>query len=188
MARIPYVTRTELPEDIAEMFNKMEASGAHVLNLWKMSAHSPTTLKHMVRMGNAVLSKMSLDPRLREMAILRVAETLDCEYERRAHTMWARDIGISEEKIQSIKDWEQSKAFSDMERAALRFTDEITGGGRVSEATFREAAKHLDLQQLAELSITAGYYGLLARSILLPFEVDLEEKLASPSQIIGGQR
>jgi len=71
VSRIPYINRKTAPPETIELFAKMEANGASVLNLWQMAAHSPATLPHLVRLGNAVLAKTSLDPKLRELAILR---------------------------------------------------------------------------------------------------------------------
>ena len=185
MARIPYINKDNATQEVAELFDKMKARGADVLNLWKMAAHSPATLIHLVRLGSAILSKTELDPKLREIAILRVAEILDCAYERKAHTMFGKDVGMTDEQVASIKDWESSSVFSAAERAALSYTDELTRNGKASQNTFSELEKHLSHKEMMELTITTGYYGMLAR-LLLTFEVDLEgNKLTSPSQIIG---
>lgn len=185
MARIPYVEQDQAPPDIAALFAKMQAHGAPVGNIWKLSAHVPATLPHFIRMGNALLSKTRLSPKLREMAILRVAELLDCEYERRAHTMFGKEVGMTEEQVQAVKDWEQSAAFDPAERATLRFADEVATKGRVQDDTFAALAKHLDADMMVELAQTIGFYGMIAR-IALPFQIDLNEKApTSSAQIIG---
>ena len=188
MARISYVEKNGAPQEVAEVFAKMESRGAPVANLWKMAAHSPPTLLHFIRMGNAVLSKMKLDPKLREMAILRTAALLDCEYERRAHAMFGKEVGMTDKQVRSIHDFENSGAFNETERAVLRFADEVAQKGRVKDETFSALSKHLDEDRMVELAQTVGFYGMIAR-ILLPFEVDLEDDPpASSSQIIGRSR
>lgn len=185
MARIPYINREDAPQEVDNLFSKMEGHGAEVLNLWKMAAHSPATLKHMVRLGNTILSRTELEPKLREMVIIRVAELLDCEYEREAHIMYGKDLGMTDEYVAGIKDWESSGVFSAAEKTVLRFTDELTKNGKASPETFSELEKYLNHREMMELTVTAGFYGMLAR-LLLTFEVDLEgDNLASPSQIVG---
>ena len=185
MARIAYVEKDQAPQEVTEVFTRMETRGATIGNLWKIAAHSPSTLLHFIRMGNTLLSRTRLNPKLREMAIVRVAEILDCEYERRAHTMFGKEVGMTDEQVRTIKDWENSSAFSEIERAVLRFTDEVAKNARVKDETFSDLARHLDEGMMVELAQTVGYYGMLAR-ILLPFEVDLNDEMpTSSSQIIG---
>ncbi|MBI2329397.1 MAG: carboxymuconolactone decarboxylase family protein [Chloroflexi bacterium] len=173
MARIPYVEKDGAPQEVAETFAKMEARGNPVVNLWKMVAHSPATLIHVIRTGNSLLTKTRIDPRLREMAILRTAEMLDCAYEIRAHARAGLREGMTDEQVKSIKNWESSNNFNDIERAVLRFTDEVARVARVKDETFSNLAQYLDEGMMAELALIVGFYGMLAR-ILLPFEVDLD--------------
>lgn len=188
MARISYVERDQAPPEVAETFARMEARGAPVGNLWKMAAHIPSTLLHLIRMGNALLTKTKLDPKLREMAILLTAEVLDCEYERRAHRMFGKEMGMTDEQVKAIKDFESSPAFNDAERAVLRFASEVAQRGRVKDSTFAALSKHLDEDMMVELAQTVGFYGMLGR-ILLAFEVDLSEGVpTSSSQITGRPR
>ena len=187
MARIDYIEKDTAPQEIADIFTKMEANGAPAGNLWKIAAHSPPTLVHLLRMGNALLTKTKLDPRLREMSILRSAVILDCEYERRGHAMFGKEVGMTEEQVQAIKGWENSGAFNETERAVLRFTDEVVKTSRATDTTFSNLAQHLEPGMMVELAITIGYYGMLAR-ILLPFAVDLNDTIpTSPTQIIGNR-
>ena len=184
MARIMYINKDNATQEVAEIFAKMEAHGADVLNLWKIAAHSPSMLTHLVRMGSAILTKTELAPKLREMSIIRVAEILDCAYEKKAHILFAKDVGITSEQVMHIKDWESSIVYSAAERATLRFTDELTKKGKAARATFSKLERYLSHKEMMELTITIGYYGMLAR-LLLTFEVDIEDNMLTSSQIIG---
>ncbi|MFH1381510.1 MAG: carboxymuconolactone decarboxylase family protein [Chloroflexota bacterium] len=187
IARISYIEKNGAPPEVAEIFGKMEANGAPVMNLWKMAAHIPATLPHFIRMGNAILTKTRLDPKLREMVILRTADIMDCEYEHRAHIVLAKELGVTSEKIEAIKDWKSSTAFSKAERAVLRFADEVVKKGRVGDATFGRLAKYLDAGMMVEVAQVAGFYGMIAR-LLLAFEVDLDKEAPASSTSIVGRR
>ncbi len=185
MARISYVDKDNATSEVAELFTKMEANGANVLNLWKMAAHSPATLTHLVKLGNTILSKTQLEPKLREMAILCVAEILNCAYERTAHTVIGKSVGMTDEQIIYIKNQESSSVFSPTEQAVLRFTDELMKNGKASQSTFSELEKRLSHKEMMELTIRIGFYELLSL-LLLTFDVDLERNtLTLASQIIG---
>ena len=144
MARISYVKKEGAPQEVAEVYSKMEARGAPVANLWKIAAHSSSTLLHFIRMVNALLSKTKRYPKLRELAILRGASIVDCEYERKAHSMFGKELGMTDEQLRAIGDWEHSKAFNETERAVLRFVDEVVKNVKVKDKTFSELARHLD--------------------------------------------
>ena len=185
MARISYVEKKNAPPEVSELFNKMEARGATVSNIWKTAAHVPSTLFHLIKMGNALLSRTRLDPKLREIAILRTAAILDCEYQKRAHSIFGKEVGVTDEQLNSIKQWVNSNAFNGVEQAVLRFTDEVAKDARVKDDAFSALAKHLDEGMMVELTQTVGFYGMLAR-MLLTFEVDLDDEAPiSSSQITG---
>ena len=185
MSRIPYINRKTAPQETTELFTKMEANGASVLNLWQMAAHSPSTLPHLVRLGNAVLAKTSLDPKLRELAILRQAEIAGCKYEITAHSMLGKSVGMTDSQIAAIKDWRTATVFSRTERAVLRFTDEIIKKGKAGARTVSTLEKLMSHQEMMELTVAIGFYQLLAH-VLMTFEVDAETTaFKSASQIMG---
>jgi alkylhydroperoxidase family enzyme len=181
MARIPYVEKDAAPPEVVELYAKMENRGFRVANLWKMAANSPATLGHMIRLGDAILLKTKLNPKLREMAILRTAMLLDCEYERMAHATMGKNVGMTDEQIEAIKDWEKSKAFDKIEQAVLQFTDEVARSAKVTDETSSNLKQYLEPGMMVELAVTIGFYGMLAR-ILVPFQVDLEEDSESLGQ------
>ena len=188
MARISYVEQDNAPNEVADIFTKMETRGARVGNVWKMAAHSPSTLLHLIRLGNYILTKTKLNPKLREMAILREAVILDCEYVRSAHVVFGKEVGITNQQLMAINDWENSGTFSEEEQAVLRFTDEVVKFAKVTDETFSDLGRYLEQGMMVELALTIGYYGMLAR-IILPFEVDLsDEPPASSSQITGNSQ
>lgn len=188
MPRIPYVERDQAPPEIAEFYAKMDARGTPVINMIKMAAHAPAILPHFAKMSGAILSKLKLQPKLREIAILRVAEILDCEYERTAHVKFSQQVGVTAQQIRDMAAWERSEAFDEIERAVLRFTDEVALTARVKNETFAGLAKYLDAGQLVELAHIIGFYGMLAR-VVIPFEVEVDtDTLTSPGQFTSQHR
>lgn len=162
MPRLPLMSLEEMPEKTRQMIvgGKSEMS---VLNINKMVAHAEYSARHFMRLGNSLLSQAKLNARLRELAILRIAALCDSRYEWYQHERLARQVGVYSDQISAVKDGRDSVTFSDQERAVLRYTEEVTLNVKSTEESFRELTRFLDNQELVELTLTIGFYNLVAR-------------------------
>jgi len=184
MARVSYVEKGQAAPPAQELFQQLESRGARVLNLHKVLAHSPEALRSFIRLGYCLLARASLEPRLRELAILRVAYLTYCRYEWSQHLPLAQEAGVSQPQIDSLGYWPRSAAFNEVERAVLAYTDEVTERVRVAEETFARLRQHLDEAAIVELTLVVGYWGMVAR-LLVALAVDPEEPLGSLRHLIG---
>ena len=177
MARVRALNKEQVAPEIRKRFEKMEENGFRVLNLYKVMAHCPQAGDYFLRLGNSILFKGTVPPVLRELAILRVGHINQAKYEWTHHVPVALRVGIREEQIDALPDWENSGTFNDRERAVLRYTDEVTRNIRVKDETFAAVRSFLDEEGVVELTTTIGYYGMVCR-ILEALQVELE----SPNQ------
>ncbi len=186
MARVPLVEKEQASDKIREVYQKVEDNGARVINLFKALANSPTNiLLNVIRLGHSIIGQTGLPPKLRELAILRVARLSGSEYEWQQHVALALEVGAKQEQIDAISDWQNSSQFNDEERAVLQYTDEVAGKVSVSDQTFQALKKFLSDQTIVELTVTIGYYGMLAR-VLVPLQVEVDEShIGSVSELIG---
>ena len=74
MAKIPYARIEDTPQKIRDFFAKMQANNPRLMNIHRMLAHSPASVREFLRFGNRLLARAELDPRLRELVIIRIAE------------------------------------------------------------------------------------------------------------------
>ncbi|MFC1957224.1 carboxymuconolactone decarboxylase family protein [Chloroflexota bacterium] len=174
MARVHLWGKDEASPEAKEIFQKIEDNGARVVNLFKAVANSPGVLLNFIRLGSSILRRMGLSPNRRELVILRVARLTGSEYEWAIHSSLALETGVSQEQVSAITDWKSSSKFNDEERAILQYTDEVTQNVSVTDQTFNTLKKFFDEQTIVELTLTAGYYGMLAR-VLVPLQVDIDE-------------
>jgi len=185
MARVRLIEKEQAPPEVKEIFQKIEDNGAKILNLYKVAAHSPKVFLNLIRLGNSVIGRMELPPRLREIVILRVATLTGSEYEWAQHAPLALQVGVSQKQLDAIPDWKNSPEFTDEERAILQYTDEVAQNVRVTDQTFNMLKSYFNEQAIVELTITIGYYGMLAR-LLVPLQVEVDEISAgSASELIG---
>ena len=162
MSRLPLMTLEEMPEKTRQMISGGK-SQLSVLNVNKMVAHAENSARHFMRMGNSLLTQAKLDARLRELAILRIATLCDSRYEWYQHEILAKQVGVSEQQISAVRLDKNSPVFNDQERAVLRYTEEVTVNVKSSEESFAELSQFLSNQELVELTLTIGFYNLVAR-------------------------
>jgi len=174
MARVSLLSNEQAPLEIREMFQKMEANGFRVINLFRVMAHCPRVGRYFLRLGNSILFKGAVPTNLRELAILRVGQINQALYEYSQHVPIALRCGVRQEQIDALPDWETSRHFNEQERAILGYTDEVTKNIRVKDDTFAAVQSFLSEEGMVELTTTIGYYGMVCR-ILEAFQIELDE-------------
>lgn len=171
MARLPYPDPATLSEETRRLLQQLPVK----LNVFRMMANAPTCFRPLVTLGTAILSQQQLSPKLRELAILRVASLSSAKYEWVQHVPIAEAVGATKAQVEAIERGSlESDAFDDVERLVLRFTTELVQDVRVSDTTFAEAKSRLSPQEVVELVLAVGYYMLIAR-LLETTDVDLDE-------------
>jgi len=173
MARVPLVNKETASPEIFQIFERIENSGGRVLNIFKVVGNSPKIGRDFLRLGTAILQKGKIPPALRELAILRVGNLARANYEWTQHVPIGLQAGLSQAQIDAIPGWENSDQFDDTEQAVLRYTDEVAVNIKVSDETFAQLKKAFSDQQIVELTITIGYYGMVSR-FLEALQVELE--------------
>ena len=173
MARVAILEKESVSEDLRELFQKMEDNGQTILNLFKVMANSPEVGRAFLRLGNRILLKNSIDPRLRELAILRVGDLAKANYEFTQHVPIARRVGVTDEQIEALPSWSTADCFNDQERSVLQYTDEVAEKIRATDATFEKIKTFLSDRQIVDLTTTIGYYGMVSR-ILESLQIELE--------------
>jgi len=185
MARVSLVEKEQVSPEVKAIFQKIEDNGARILNLYKVVANSPGLLLNFIRLGNSVIGRMVLPPRLREIVILRVANLTGSEYEWAQHAPVALQVGVSQKQLNSISDWKKSTEFNNEERAALQYTDEVAQKVKVTDQTFNILRNFFNEQAIVELTMTIGYYEMVAR-LLVPLQVEIDKSaVGSASELIG---
>jgi alkylhydroperoxidase family enzyme len=85
----------------------------------------------------------------------------------------AAHVGVPPGKIAGTKDGPDAPVFSELERAVLRFTDEVVRDVKASDAAFEAVSAHLSHRKVSELLLTIGFYMMVCR-FLENLEVEIE--------------
>ena len=148
---------------------------------WTSLALVPDILKLSADALFALLQPgRKLEPRFRELAILRTAITGDCKFEYSQHLKVARMVGIPDSKLASIKNWATSDHFDQAERAVMAAADELIGRNLVEDDTFAALKRHFTDEQIVELFMVIATYrmhGLLVRALHLEYDNDTTNRM-----------
>jgi alkylhydroperoxidase family enzyme len=170
MPYVPYV-----PADLAEPKDIVDAvrarRGGHLTHLDRMLLHSPPLASGWNSLLGAVRGKLSLDARMREIAICAVAALNGAEYEYHHHTSELLKAGGDEHNVRALRDVasavNNSLLFNEAERAALQLTLEMTEGVAVNEDTMNWVKKVLpSTQAVVELVATIATYNMVSRFLV----------------------
>ncbi len=175
MARIAYIEEKDHPELAADIA-KIKGARGGLINIYKLLLHSPTVCMTWFEHIGAIRWKTKLPPRLREIAIVRIASAARYAYALQQHVpAIAVPDGVSLEECEALKDWRASKFFSEAERAVLAYVDAMIAGPEVPDAVFDAMRKHYNEREVVELTVLVGTY-LMHNRVFTALRVDLEPK------------
>jgi len=168
MARIDYSDPSKASDRTREILGKNRNA-----NIFRMMAHSPSYFEQYCRLGGAIRNRGELDPVVRELAITRTGILCEAPYEIAAHKRIGRNVGVTDEQNEALANWQAASCFTETQRAALAFTDEIVRLNKPTDATFKAIAAKLTPAALVELQLSVGFY-IMTSKFLETFEIDLQ--------------
>ena len=143
-------------------------------NLFRVLLHHPPLAKALAGLVSQLIGEPTLDPRLRELAVMRVAWRSGSVSQWSNHWHVGMRVGLAEDDIAAVRDWHQSDRFGGDERAVLAATDETIDVGRVGDETSACAAVLSDAA-LGDLVVAIGHAQLYA-GVLRTFDVPLDAR------------
>jgi len=170
MALLPYLDSKDASPEVQKLLTGRPV----VLNVQRMTAHAQKIFVQRSRLSNALFTQTTIDPRLRELAILRTAKDCHSLYEWTQPVPAALHVGLTDQQISEIDNWQSAPCFTEIERLVLKFTDEVNESVKASRETLEALKRHLSPGESIELLIIIGHWRQTA-SILETTEVELEE-------------
>jgi 4-carboxymuconolactone decarboxylase len=173
VARLPYVDPAETAEPVRDALGRVPP-----LNIFRMMANAESAFRPWLRWGATLLGDLELDPKLRELAILRVARlTPHAEYEWIQHVPIAKATGATDEQVAALeRDDPEASCFSDDELAVLRFTTEVVRDAQASDASLEELNRFMTAREIVELLMVIGQYMMVAR-VMATTRMELDEPI-----------
>jgi alkylhydroperoxidase family enzyme len=167
MPRIPHVPDAQLgPLAVVDAIRKRR--GGTLLNLDRMLLNSPAFAVGWNGFLGAVRNALSLDAKLRELAICAVAVLNRADYELVQHAPEYLATGGTQAQLVALQNDDaalhDAALFTEAERAVLQLTKEMTRNVQVSKACFQRVQKALGSPQAqVELVGVIAAYNMVSR-------------------------
>ncbi|MDA0733390.1 MAG: carboxymuconolactone decarboxylase family protein [Chloroflexi bacterium] len=180
MARLPAVTRDQLPAEFREAFDQvLEANNGRVSGPTSITVNSPEMAKRRGQLTGYLRYETTIPQNLLELAIITAARAMDCPYVWNAHAPAARRGGVSDALIDALRERKPLPPMSPEESALVSFGQEFYRTHKVSDSTFKTALDQFGAQHLVELTTLMGHYAQTA-FILNAFDVQLPDGTTEP--------
>jgi len=118
--------------------------------------YAPEALKTMLGLEKYI-SECGLDHGLIHLMKMRASQINGCAYCLDMHSIDARALGETEQRLYTLDAWRETPFFSDRERAALEWTEAITlvSETHVPDAVFEEVKRYFSEKEIVDLTIVA---------------------------------
>jgi AhpD family alkylhydroperoxidase len=137
---------------------------AEMLEPLRMYAHIPRLLSAYGRLEQAESKLDILSPRVRALAELKSATTVNCEYCIDLGSQIARGWGITDEELLAFTDYRSAACFSDVDKLVLEYATALSRTPvEVSDELFDALRVHFDTAQLVGLTHVVTLGNLRAR-------------------------
>lgn len=149
------------------------------LNIFQVLLNHPLLARTVNDLLASMLWHGELDPRLRELVIMRIGWLTASDYEWTQHWRVASGLGVSTDDLLGVREWWQHNGFGPAERAVLAATDDMVRTGAVSAESWEVCRRELKTDAaLLELVTAIGAWRMIA-SILESLAVPLEDGVPS---------
>jgi len=169
MARLPYLDIDDLADEDKDLLKRP-------INLFRNLVNSPDAARAFGTLGGYIRHKSTLDPRLREMAIIQVGYVTKSEYEYTHHVrLGTEQFGVTQDDIHAITAETEGResGLGNLEKTVLRAARAMVASLKISDDEFSILEEQLSKEHLVDLVITIAFYCAVVR-VLATLEIDNE--------------
>jgi 4-carboxymuconolactone decarboxylase len=163
MPRLPEVTdRDSLREDQRYVFDYLAETRGGVRPPFSVILNHPEVCYRVAHVGSFARFESSLPKDVIETATCVAAREFECNFEWAAHARMAAENGVTEAAMDAITNQKGLDGLSDQEQLVIGFARQLLRDHRVDDATWNAAVAHWGAKGALELTMTVGYYAMLA--------------------------
>jgi alkylhydroperoxidase family enzyme len=144
--------------------------------LWRALLHRERLAQAIYRLVTVQIFKSAIDPRLRELAILRIAWRTASEFEWAQHWRFAISLGLPEPDLLAVRDWREYSSFDARDQAVLAATDDVVELGWISDERWLALNKVLSGDEVIDISFAIMTWSFVS-SLLRTFAVPLPDHM-----------
>jgi len=176
MARVPLVQDDDEAARATGIFDGFTDEGRAPSDIFRALANVPGLMLAHRALPGALRGRENCPPRLRELAVLRLAQLVGSAYEWSHHRPMALAAGVTADQAAALADWRESAAFGPAERLVLAATEAVHAIA-VPEDLFGQLEAELGRPGAMELIVVVSQYEAVARIIqALGVEVEADHQ------------
>ncbi len=112
-------------------------------------------IESLLKVGGYI-RKSGLDGKLQELINYRVSQINGCAFCLDMHHKDAVHAGETEQRLHGLAAWRECPYYTDAERAALAFAEELTEECEVTDETYGHLAEFYSKAEIAHISLAVG--------------------------------
>jgi alkylhydroperoxidase family enzyme len=133
------------------------------LNVIKMFAGTEDMFDATIGLVKAIFKAQGVDPKTREMIILRAAKVLDSSYEWQANTQMAKNVGLSVKEIDAASSDGPVIGINPEYVLVCKATDELSTSGTLRDETLSELLEKYGETISRKIVLMIAWFNLLSR-------------------------
>jgi AhpD family alkylhydroperoxidase len=155
MPRLRYIEEAEKTARDREMIESAKRTGAPDPRVVSIMLRNPKAGAAWVEYWNKLLYHGVLPHKLKEMCRIKISVAHQCGYCSTVRSHVAKAEGLSEDMVTQLFDFENSRAFTDREKAALRYADLFKQGEHAidKDEVFAQLKAHFSDEEIIELGL-----------------------------------
>jgi len=180
MATLPMPSPGDMPADARDLYDRLAAKRGNIDGMYRVLLNHPVLAGHVSDLGTYLRFGSSVLPAdVRELAILWSARHVQAAYEWVKHVPMARQAGLPEACIESIRQGHRPKGLAEVQGAALDAAAAALALESLPKASQDVLEAALGRQGLIEIVVLAGFYRMIA-GVIFAFDVPLPEGAQQP--------
>ena len=169
LARLPYLSRQDLGDAgqrLADVFARNGKPSDPITGPLAFAAYNVPVANALLDLHDGAVGKGSLNPHVRELAILVACRETNYNLEWNGHEQAALKAGVDAKVVDVVRKGAALAGIDDADAAVIRFGRELLGDRKMSSATFAKAVQlygkngAMDLVAVMSTYAVSGFYAI----------------------------
>ena len=183
MARVRSIPSSELPSDLAAIYERFAGQYGPFRNQAAVFAHVPAALRHLMAMLLELREAATLPKRVLELAIVTVSKLNECDYCVAHHKPFLASEGISPAGTDRVLDYADHPEFDAVDRLVVEYTIAAWNDPhRLRDRLFERLREHFSEAQIVELTLRitlCGFFNKFNDALGIEEESEAAAQLAA---------
>src|SRR5580698_5130734 len=154
MARVRDIAASELPPELARIYEEFAGSYGPFRNQVAVFAHVPAALRHLMPLLMELREAATLPKRYLELAIVAVSQVNSCDYCVAHHKPFLAVEGVSAAGVDRLLEWHDHPELDEVDRLVVEYAIAVTERtSRLPDVMFARLRRHFSEAQIVELTL-----------------------------------